>query len=87
MIDLAGVTAIDVHVHTESSRAGHDPMPPKLREAAPRYFRPDEFLPTVDDVATYYRERSSPLSSSPSTGIASGVPPIPNKEIAEGAAA
>ena len=58
MIDLAAVIAIDVHVHTELSRTGHDPMPPELREAAARYFRSDEPLPTVDDVAAYYRERN-----------------------------
>ena len=51
MIDLAAVTAIDVHVHTERARDGHDPMPAELREAAHRYFGADSFLPTVDDVA------------------------------------
>ena len=34
MIDLDRIKAIDIHVHTERSRAGHDPMPPHLREAA-----------------------------------------------------
>ena len=29
VIDLAAVTAIDVHVHTELTRDGHDPMPPR----------------------------------------------------------
>ena len=75
MIDLASVTAIDVHVHTERTRAGHDPMPAELREAAARYFGSDHPLPTIDDVAAYYRERSL------------GIAPIPNEEIAEGAAA
>ena len=58
MIDAAAVTAIDVHVHTELTRDGHDPMPPQLREAAARYFKSTEPLPTVDDVAAYYRERN-----------------------------
>ena len=57
MIDPAAVVAIDVHVHTERSRSGHDPLPPELRAAAARYFHSDEPLPTVDDVAAYYRER------------------------------
>src|SRR5439155_14379267 len=57
VIDPAAGVAIDVHVHTELSRAGHDPMPPALRTAAARYFRSDQALPTVDDVAAYYRER------------------------------
>ena len=58
MIDAAAVTAIDVHVHTELTRDGHDPMPPQLREAAARYFKSTASLPTVDDVAEYYRERN-----------------------------
>jgi hypothetical protein len=57
VIDVASVAAIDVHVHTERTRAGHDPMPAELREAAARYFGSDHPLPTIDDVAAYYRER------------------------------
>ncbi len=56
-IDPAAVVAIDVHVHTERSRSGHDPLPPELRAAAERYFKSGQPLPTVDDVAAYYRER------------------------------
>ena len=58
MIDVTTVAAIDVHVHTERSRAGHDPLPPELRSASMRYFKSDEALPTVDEVAAYYRERN-----------------------------
>ena len=88
MIDLAAVTAIDVHVHTERSRAGHDPMPPELRAAASRYFRGDASLPTVDDVAAYYRERGlAAVVFTVDWESRSGIPPIPNEEIAEGAAA
>ena len=58
MIDVDAVAAIDVHVHTELSRAGGDPMPASLREAAARYFHSNQELPTVDDVAAYYRERN-----------------------------
>ena len=32
-------------------------MPAELRAAAQRYFGTDGTLPTVDDVAAYYRER------------------------------
>ena len=46
MIDVAAVKAIDVHVHTERSRDGHDPLPPELRAAAAHYFKSDEPLPT-----------------------------------------
>ena len=88
MIDLDAVTAIDVHVHTELARDGHDPMPAELRAAAQEYFRSDGFLPTVDDVAAYYRERQmAAVVFTVDWESRSGVPPIPNEEIAEAAAA
>ncbi len=88
MIDVAAIEAIDVHVHTELSRAGHDPMPPELREAARKYFRSNQALPTVDDVAAYYRERNMlAVVFTVDWESRSGIPPIPNEEIAEAAAA
>jgi predicted TIM-barrel fold metal-dependent hydrolase len=88
VIDLDRVAAIDVHVHTELSRDGHDPMPPSLREAAARYFRSGEPLPTVDDVAAYYRERSmAAVLFTVDWESRSGIAPIPNEEIAAAAAA
>ena len=33
-------------------------MPAELRRAAARYFGSDQPLPTIDDVAAYYRERN-----------------------------
>jgi hypothetical protein len=88
VIDVASVVAIDVHVHAESSRAGHDPMPSDLRAAAHRYFDADGSLPTVDDVAAYYRERNmAAVVFTVDWESRSGIPPIPNEEIAEGAAA
>jgi predicted TIM-barrel fold metal-dependent hydrolase len=89
VIDVASVAAIDVHVHTERTRAGHDPMPPELRAAAERYFRGEGLLlPTVDDVAAYYRERDlAAVVFTVDWESRSRVAPIPNEEIAEGAAA
>jgi predicted TIM-barrel fold metal-dependent hydrolase len=88
VIDLAAVRAIDVHVHAERSRAGHDPMPPELREAAARYFKSDEPLPTVDDVAAYYRERGlAAVLFTVDWESRSGRPPIPNEEILDAARA
>jgi predicted TIM-barrel fold metal-dependent hydrolase len=88
VIDLASVTAIDVHVHTERARDGHDPMPAKLREAAGRYFGADHVLPTVVEVAEYYRERNmAAVVFTVDWESKSGIPPIPNDEIAEDAEA
>ena len=89
MIDLSAVSAIDVHVHTERSRSGHDPMPAELREAAARYFGnrfTGDALPTIDDVAAYYRERGlAAVVFTVDWELESGRAPIPNEEIAEGA--
>jgi uncharacterized protein len=88
VIDVGSVAAIDVHVHTERSRAGHDPMPPELRVAAKRYFGGDPLLPTVDEVAAYYRERRlAAVVFTVDWESRSGIAPIPNEEIAEAAAA
>ncbi len=87
MIDPAAVRAIDVHVHTERTRDGHDPMPPELRSAAARYFKSDEPLPTVDDVAAYYRERDlAAVLFTVDWESRSGIAPIPNEEILDAAA-
>ena len=87
MIDLSAVNAIDVHVHTELTRDGHDPMPPELRSAARRYFGSDEPLPTVDDVAAYYRERGlAAVLFTVDWESRSGIAPIPNEEILDAAA-
>jgi predicted TIM-barrel fold metal-dependent hydrolase len=86
VIDTDAVVAIDVHVHTELTRDGHDPMPPALRDAARRYFHSDEALPTVDDVAAYYRERNiAAVVFTVDWEARSGIPPIPNEEIAAAA--
>jgi predicted TIM-barrel fold metal-dependent hydrolase len=86
VIDVAGVVAVDVHVHAELTREGHDPMPGALREAARRYFRSDQALPTVDDVAVYYRERNiAAVVFTVDWQSRSGIAPIPNEEIAAAA--
>jgi predicted TIM-barrel fold metal-dependent hydrolase len=88
VIDVAALTAIDVHVHAERTRSGHDPMPPELRAASARYFGSAGELPTVDDVAAYYRERRiAAVVFTVDWEARSGIPPIPNEEIADGAAA
>ena len=88
MIDLERVRAIDVHVHAEVARDGHDPMPPELREAAQRYFRGEAGTPTVDDVAAYYRERQMAcVVFTVDYESRSGRAPVANEEIAEAAAA
>jgi uncharacterized protein len=87
VIDLATVEAIDVHVHTEVSRSGHDPMPPELRAAAKRYFRDGGGEPTVDDVVARYRELKIACVVFTVDWGPGHPAPVPNEEIAAAAAA
>jgi uncharacterized protein len=87
VIDLDRITAIDVHTHAEVGRDGHDPMPPELRQAAAAYFKGDGATPTVDDVAAHFRERDmAAVVFTVDYETQSGIPPVPNEEIAAGAA-
>ncbi|WP_341720102.1 amidohydrolase family protein [Micromonospora sp. FIMYZ51] len=56
-IDLAAVTAIDMHVHIEVDDHGHNSLPDPLVAAVSKYFRTDGPRPAIDAVAQYYRER------------------------------
>jgi predicted TIM-barrel fold metal-dependent hydrolase len=86
-IDLDRIVAIDVHTHAESGRHGEDSLKPEWREAAKRYFG-DAPKPTVDDVAAYYRKRNmAAVVFTVDAETQTGLPPAPNEEIAEAAAA
>ena len=56
-IDLAAVTAIDMHVHIEVDDHGHASLPDALVAAASKYFKTEGPRPAVDAIAQYYRER------------------------------
>lgn len=56
-VDVAALTAIDVHVHIEVDDHGHHSLPDDLVEAASRYFSTDGPRPDLDSLADYYRER------------------------------
>lgn len=56
-IDLAAVSAIDMHVHVEDDGHGHLTLDDELMDASAAYFRANESrTPTVDDLATRYRD-------------------------------
>jgi len=56
-VDLEKIVAIDVHTHAEVGRTGEDGLLPEWREAAQKYFG-EAATPTVEEVATYYRDRN-----------------------------
>jgi predicted TIM-barrel fold metal-dependent hydrolase len=63
-------------------------MPAHFREAAARYFGAKGDLPTADDVAAYYRERRiAAVVFTVDIELTTGLPPVPNEEIAAVAAA
>jgi predicted TIM-barrel fold metal-dependent hydrolase len=88
MIDVDAIVAIDVHTHAEvSRRTGEDGLKPEWREAAGAYFRGGG-LPTVEDVAAYYRERNMVAVVFTVDAVTqTGRHAVRNEEIAEVAAA
>ncbi len=86
-IDVENLVAIDVHTHAEVGRKGEDGLRPEWRQAAARYFGATD-LPTVEDVAAYYRERRmAAVVFTVDAESVTGRPAVPNEEIAEVAAA
>jgi uncharacterized protein len=86
-IDVAELTAIDVHVHIEVDAVGHSSLPPDLVAAASKYFSTDVPRPDLDSIAAYYRARKMAavvFTIDATTRL--GHPPISSTEIAEGAA-
>lgn len=86
-VDVDAVSAIDIHVHIESSDSGHLSLPPALIEASAKYFKATDRTPTLDVIAQRYRD----------WGMAAVVftvdaetqlkhPPVSSEEIAEGGA-
>lgn len=85
-IDLAAITAIDVHVHIEVDDHGHHSLPADLVDAASRYFAADGPRPDLDSVAAYYRERHmAAVVFTVDAEAHLGHPPLSNEDIAEGA--
>ena len=87
MIDVASLIAIDVHVHVEISASGHHSLPDALREGADAYFAAGHRMPTVHEIAAYYRERHmAAVVFTVDAEAATSHPAISNEEIATAAA-
>ena len=84
--DLAEVVAIDVHVHVETGPDGADHLSPALREAAARYFKGEPHLPSIDEIADYYRARDMmAVVFGVDDALTTGQPRIPNEHVVDGA--
>ncbi len=89
-IDIDSLVAIDVHTHAEvSAVTGCGALSPELQDAADRYFAKAHIhRPPASEMAQYYRERKMmAVVFTVDATTTMGVPPVPNDEIAEAAAA
>jgi predicted TIM-barrel fold metal-dependent hydrolase len=83
-MDLAKITAIDIHTHAEVSC--HDPEDPimgQFFDAATKYFKADRKRPTIPETIAYYRERNIAfVMFTVDMEAGTGVKRISNEEIA-----
>src|SRR4249919_261304 len=88
-VDIDSLVAIDVHTHAETSEiTGCGALSPEFQESADRYFGGDVHRVSAREMAQYYRERKMmAVVFTVDCTTAMGVPPVPNDEIAEAAAA
>jgi uncharacterized protein len=88
-LDPGALTAIDVHVHAEVSASGQQSLSDGMVEASSAYFGlAGQHRPTLPEIAAYYRERRMAcVVFTVDAEAATGVPPVPNEEVAEAAAA
>src|SRR5262249_29748958 len=89
-MDLESLVAIDVHTHAEVSSRGGASLADTLNEASAAYFKihAARRKPTWAEIAASYRERDmAAVVFTVDAEHATGIPPVPNEEIAEAAAA
>jgi hypothetical protein len=88
-IDLAAITAIDMHVHIEQDGHGCFALDDELMDASAAYFKSSEHrAPTLEHVAGYYREQGmAAVVFTVDATTATGHPTLSSEEIADQAAA
>src|SRR5262249_30699875 len=90
VVSYESLVAIDVHTHAEVSSRGGASLADTLNEASAAYFKIDAARrkPTLAEIAAYYRERDmAAVVFTVDAEHATGIPPVPNEEIAEAGAA
>ena len=86
-MNVGDLVAIDVHTHAEVSAAGQDALSPELLDASRALFKADRRPPTLPEIAAYYRDRRMAcVVFSVDAEAATGVPGVPNEEVAKVAA-
>jgi hypothetical protein len=87
-LDLDALVAIDVHVHVEQDAHGRLALDQELMDASAAYFRSGQpRTPTLDDIATYYRQRRmAAVVFTVDAATTTGHPALSSEEIADAAA-
>lgn len=86
-IDVAALTAIDMHVHVEKDAHGHLSLPGEVLDAAATYFKAPTDRMTIDETAASYRARSmAAVVFTVDATTKLGHAPNSTEEIARGAA-
>ncbi|MCR6484887.1 4-hydroxyphenyl-beta-ketoacyl-CoA hydrolase [Amycolatopsis sp. OK19-0408] len=87
-MDLANLTAIDVHTHVEQDGHGCFALDQELLDASAKYFRADQDrTPTVAAIAEHYRARNmAAVVFTVEAPAATGHPALSSEEIADAAA-
>ena len=88
-MNLADLTAIDMHVHVESDGHGGLSLDDELLAASAAYFKStDDRTPTVERIADYYRQRQmAAVVFTVDATTRTGHPALSSEEIADRAAA
>ncbi|WP_194904564.1 amidohydrolase family protein [Catenulispora rubra] len=87
-LDVDRLVAIDVHTHAEVSASGAGSLSAELESASSEYFKVADGRrkPTLDEIGAYYRDlRMAAIVFTVDAEAATGVPAVPNEEIAEAA--
>jgi uncharacterized protein len=86
-VNVDDLAAIDVHAHAEVSEAGQDSLSAELLETSRALFKAQRRPPALPEIAAYYRARRMACVVFPvDAEAATGVPGVPNEEVAKAAA-
>ncbi|MFN8169788.1 MAG: amidohydrolase family protein [Candidatus Nanopelagicales bacterium] len=85
-LDLDRIVAIDVHTHAEVGADGRPACRRRSWRGRPAYFKAaDHRMPTLDELAAHYRERSMAAVVFTVDAEHQLEPPIPNEDVLEAA--
>src|SRR6266568_2087458 len=86
-MNVDDLAAIDVHAHAEVSAAGQGSLSAELHDASRALFKADRRSPALPEIAAYYRERRMAcVVFTVDAEAATGIPGVPNEEVAQAAA-